>query len=370
MGKFLMNRLRIVACILILALPCIMAYEGGYPAVFSSTEWVFSAEYSQNSTKNCQFSTLQGRRDYQEDRVTCNLHMKLPFSGEDGAEEITIGIAAIFDGHGGDEASEMASRKLLDYFYMHFMSYAYERASPSNKENDQAQTVNSSQRKLPMIDRLSLLRILEEALLKTIQDIDIEFTKEALDKGYISGSTGIVVLLVNGQYLVANIGDSKAVLCSERIDSKHNAEGNSLTEVYVEELTKDHHPDRADEKARIEAAGGFVRTFGVPRVNGILAVSRSIGDLYLKRYGVVPNPEVTGWKHFTQENKYLVVASDGVFETLTPQNVCDLVHYKASKSSSGNMRSSSYLADWIIHSAFKTGSTDNLSAIVISDLLE
>lgn len=52
-----------------------MAYEeGGAP------QFAFSAE-SSNSTKNCQFATLQGRREYQEDRVVCNLDLKLPFSG-------------------------------------------------------------------------------------------------------------------------------------------------------------------------------------------------------------------------------------------------------------------------------------------------
>lgn len=56
-----------------------------------------------------------------------------------------------------------------------------------------------------------------------------------------------------------------------------------MTKLYAEELTRDHHPGRDDEKARIEAAGGFVRLWGVPRVNGILAVSRSIGDIHLKR---------------------------------------------------------------------------------------
>lgn len=65
---------------------CMMAYEeGGAPAVFSSPEcpqWVFSAESSKNSTRNCQFATLQGQREYQEDRVTCNLDLKLPFSGD------------------------------------------------------------------------------------------------------------------------------------------------------------------------------------------------------------------------------------------------------------------------------------------------
>lgn len=56
-----------------------------------------------------------------------------------------------------------------------------------------------------------------------------------------------------------------------------------MTKLSAKELTRDHHPSRDDEKARIEAAGGFVRVWGVPRVNGILAVSRAIGDIYLKR---------------------------------------------------------------------------------------
>lgn len=65
---------------------CMMAYEeGGAPAVFNSLEcpqWVLSKQSSKNSTKNCQFATIQGRREYQEDRVTCNLDMKVPFSGD------------------------------------------------------------------------------------------------------------------------------------------------------------------------------------------------------------------------------------------------------------------------------------------------
>lgn len=51
----------------------------------------------------------------------------------------------------------------------------------------------------------------------------------------------------------------------------------------AQELTRDHHPDREDERARIEASGGSIIVWGVPRVNGILAMSRSIGDVYLKR---------------------------------------------------------------------------------------
>ncbi|KAF5953811.1 hypothetical protein HYC85_006667 [Camellia sinensis] len=138
--------------------------------------------------------------------------------------------------------------------------------------------------------------ILQKALLRTIHDIDTKFSLEAFNNRYISGSTATIVLLVDGQILVASVGDSKALLCSEKIKSALGDEGlilpiiikslcgASITVLDVEELTRDHHPDRDDERARIEAAGGFVRLWGVPRVNGILAVSRSIGDVYLKRF--------------------------------------------------------------------------------------
>lgn len=53
---------------------------------------------------------------------------------------------------------------------------------------------------------------------------------------------------------------------------------------YVKELTKDHHPDKDEERNRVEAAGGYVLEWaGVPRVNGELAVSRAIGDIHFKR---------------------------------------------------------------------------------------
>ncbi|GER24868.1 protein phosphatase 2C family protein [Striga asiatica] len=267
---------------------CMMAYEeGGALAVFSSPEcsqWVFSPKSFENSTQNCDYATHQGRREYQEDRVTCNLDMKLPFS-------------------------------VIEYYI-----------------------------------------------------ISSKCRNEALDKRYISGSTATIVLLVNGEFLVANIGDSKALLCSRKNLSTHDTEGSSLVESYVEELTRDHHPDREDEKARIEAAGGFVTKSSIPRVNGVLAVSRAIGDVYLKRYGVTAEPELTGWRHFTNENSFLIVTSDGVFETLAPENVCEIVHTIFESSSEYITKSS--LAERIIRSAFRSGSTDNLSAIVISVMLD
>lgn len=40
-------------------------------------------------------------------------------AGSNGITEVTVGVAAVFDGHNGAEASEMASKLLLQYFTLH-----------------------------------------------------------------------------------------------------------------------------------------------------------------------------------------------------------------------------------------------------------
>ena len=59
--------------------------------------------------------------------------------------------------------------------------------------------------------------------------------------------------------------------------------GIAKASLQVAELTKNDHPDRDGEKAWIIASGGFIYFSAMPRVNGILADSRAIGDVYLKR---------------------------------------------------------------------------------------
>lgn len=179
--------------------------------------------------------------------------------------------------------------------------------------------------------------------------------QEAVEKRYSAGSTASVVLVLNDEeLLVANVGDSKVILCSG----------------HAEELTRDHHPDRDDERARVERAGGFVLDWDIPRVNGILAVSRAIGDVSLKRYGVIAEPEIIGWRWITAKDLYLMVASDGVFESLTSETVCQLVkdedvEENATPYGRFPFLPSPSLAYWVVKTALERGSTDNLSAIVV-----
>ncbi|KAL7122840.1 hypothetical protein ACP275_01G069100 [Erythranthe tilingii] len=83
------------------------------------------------------------------------------------------------------------------------------------------------------------------------------------------GSTAVVVLVGKAEVVVANCGDSRAVLCR----------GGAVVP-----MSTDHKPDREDEKQRIEAAGGSVTNRNGWRVQGVLATSRSLGDHYLKPY--------------------------------------------------------------------------------------
>ncbi|KAK9291433.1 hypothetical protein L1049_019380 [Liquidambar formosana] len=121
----------------------------------------------------------------------------------------------------------------------------------------------------------------------------------------LSGSTAVVAVLTPDDIVVANCGDSRAVLCRS---------GRAMP------LSVDHKPDRPDERARIEASGGRVIFVDGPRVGGILAMSRAIGDVYLKP-AVTSEPEISFTKR-DPEDECLILASDGLWDVLSSDLAC------------------------------------------------
>lgn len=90
-------------------------------------------------------------------------------------------------------------------------------------------------------------------------------TREGMDNiGHYAGCTACVGILADGQLIVANAGDSRCVL--------------SINQVATD-MSIDHKPDLPTEKLRVEQAGMFVDE---QRVNGVLNLSRSLGDLEYK----------------------------------------------------------------------------------------
>ncbi|KAJ4875171.1 putative protein phosphatase 2C 78 [Raphanus sativus] len=122
------------------------------------------------------------------------------------------------------------------------------------------------------------------------------------------GSTAVVSILTPKKIVVANCGDSRAVLCRN---------GKAIP------LSSDHKPDRPDELDRIQAAGGRVIYWDGPRVLGVLAMSRAIGDNYLKPY-VISKPEVTVTDR-VKEDEFLILASDGLWDVVSNETACNVV---------------------------------------------
>ncbi|KAJ8448661.1 hypothetical protein Cgig2_010548 [Carnegiea gigantea] len=121
----------------------------------------------------------------------------------------------------------------------------------------------------------------------------------------LTGSTATVAVVTPRHIIVANCGDSRAVLYRR---------GRAIA------LSVDHKPDRADELARIEAAGGRVIFMNGARVQGILAMSRAIGDKFLKPV-VISEPEITITRRH-QEDECLILASDGLWDVISNELAC------------------------------------------------
>lgn len=77
---------------------------------------------------------------------------------------------------------------------------------------------------------------------------------------------------------------------------------------------------------------------------------------------------MTDWLPFTANDSYLVVASDGVFEKMSLQDVCDTLWevHSYGNARTGFSPSCSYsLADCIVNTALEKGSMDNVAAVVV-----
>ncbi|KAF8517426.1 PP2C-domain-containing protein [Hysterangium stoloniferum] len=130
-----------------------------------------------------------------------------------------------------------------------------------------------------------------------------------------SGCTAVAALITSEPKIyVANAGDSRTVL---------SVKGE------VKPLSYDHKPQNEVETSRITAAGGFIE-FG--RVNGNLALSRAIGDFeFKKNYSLSPERQIITadpdiiQHDITEEDEFIVIACDGIWDCLSSQQVVDTV---------------------------------------------
>jgi hypothetical protein len=153
------------------------------------------------------------------------------------------------------------------------------------------------------------------------------------------GTTAIVALMRGSDLWVANAGDSRAVLVRDRS---------------VRILSEDHKPNKMSEASRIRRAGGHILWHGVWRVEGVLAVSRAIGDRPLKPY-VISDPDVV---HTTlgEGDRYIVIATDGLWDVASNVNVAVVAN---------RCQSAREVPDGLVSYALQRKTGDNVTVLAV-----
>ena len=250
-------------------------------------------------------SSVCGRRPQQEDAHS----VERPLLSRDGEH---VNLFGVFDGHGGGRCSQFLAKHLSPA-----ICQGLERAWGGS---DTAVTENT---------------------LKTaFQTVDSDFLG-CLDLGEEGvGSTAVVAMLKGSHLFCAWVGDSRAVLC--------RANGEVL------QLSQDHKPHRADERKRVQAAGGVVYN---NRVMGVLGVSRSFGDKELKQW-VPADPEVVSVP-LRAGDDFLVLACDGLWDVADNDIVSELV--RKHTAAAGLQGAACALTTF----AIRNGSTDNVTCMIV-----
>lgn len=242
-------------------------------------------------------ASSRGKRWEMEDAHT----VKPKFRGE-----INEFFAGVYDGHNGRGAADLSANRL----------------------------------------HLNLAKLLakkspEEALKEAFKLTDDEVAKTGME----DGTTAVVAYLNGVDLYVANAGDARAVL----------GRGNT-----IKRLSHDHKASDPIEKRRIEKLGGTITSryeTGVARVNGILAIARSIGDHREELEGFISvEPYVTHTK-LEPGDHTLILACDGIWDVFSDKKAIDFIKdIPDAKNAAIKLKDEAIIG---------RGSRDNVTAIVV-----
>jgi serine/threonine protein phosphatase PrpC len=150
------------------------------------------------------------------------------------------------------------------------------------------------------------------------------------------GTTVAIAVIRDRALTVAAVGDTRCVLCQR---------GRAV------QLTTDHRPDLPSERQHIESRGGTIED---GRVNGVLDISRSLGDGILGEC-INPLPDVVDVE-LTPDDEFFILACDGVWGVMTNEEAVALIRHE---------RDAEEAARKLRDAAFERDSVDNISVIVV-----
>ncbi|CAI8619747.1 unnamed protein product [Vicia faba] len=281
------------------------------------------------------YTSVIGRRKEMEDAVavipglwsrSCDHIGGCTAPGSRSSDEIgPIHFFGVYDGHGGSQVAKFCAKRMHD-----IIAEEWDREIAGAAEWQKRW---------------------EAVFANGFERTDSEIESEAVAQEMV-GSTASVVVLSGCQIITSNCGDSRVVLCRR---------------TQTLPLTVDQKPDREDELLRIEGEGGKVINWNGARVFGVLAMSRAIGDRYLRPW-IIPVPEIT-FTARTDEDECLILASDGLWDVMTNDEVGEVARHilrrRRRSLSTEEISPTQVVADRLTEIAISRNSKDNISVIVI-----
>uniref|UniRef100_A0A8D0DW78 Protein phosphatase 1B n=1 Tax=Salvator merianae TaxID=96440 RepID=A0A8D0DW78_SALMN len=260
-------------------------------------------------------ASMQGWRAHMEDTHTVQPQLPSPLAG--------WAFFAVYDGHAGSAVAQFCAKHLLEYV---LATEAF-----SGQEEDPGAVKEAVRRAFLAIDER--MQALAEA--------------EAWEH---AGSTAVALLISPRHFYFINLGDSRGLLCRSATVAFH---------------TEDHKPTKLRERERIENAGGTVT---LHRVNGSLAVSRALGDFDYKavtwrgptEQPVSPEPEVCELPRCPEEDEFVVLACDGVWDAFDNAGLSAFVRSRLCLS--GSPRD---VCECVLDACLYKGSRDNMTCILV-----
>jgi serine/threonine protein phosphatase PrpC len=211
-------------------------------------------------------------------------------------------FTAVFDGHGGGGVSTWLRTKLYG-LVCHYLK----------ETHWEEQTEETAGRTPSLSAHVAALR---KAFGQVEKDI---LAQETLA---YQGSTAVVVAMHESDdghrtLVAANVGDSRAIL---------SRRGKAI------DLTRDHKPNEEREKARILNMGEVIEWDSLSKVHRVrnLSLSRAIGDRYAKPV-VSSQVEVKLFPITEEGDEFFLLASDGLWDVMTSQEVVSYVHSRFEK---------------------------------------
>ncbi|GMN52234.1 hypothetical protein TIFTF001_021377 [Ficus carica] len=227
----------------------------------------------------------------------------------------------VFDGHGGPEAAAFIKKNATRLFF-------------EDVKFPQTSVVNDI-----------FLEELENSLRKAFQLADLSLADDC-SVNSSSGTTALTALIFGRLLMVANAGDCRAVLCrkGEAID-----------------MSQDHRPIHPPERRRVEELGGFIDD---GYLNGVLSVSRALGDWDMKLPRGSPSPLIAEPEFrqmvLTEDDEFLIMGCDGIWDVMSSQHAVSLVRRGLRRHDDPEQ-----CARDLVMEALRLKTFDNLTVIIV-----